>query len=93
MTTRSGATYKPTMEGERVKLAAGETARTGESSAGSAPLDLVRMLMEDRPWRDEELSGGRAETARARGESARKGVERTDGHDQAAGGDVEHREG
>ena len=56
MTTRSGATYKPTMEGERVELAAGETARTGESSAGSAPLNLVRMLMEDRRRRDEELA-------------------------------------
>ena len=56
MTTRSGATYKPTMEGERVELAAGETARTGESSAGSAPLDWVRMLMEDRRRRDEELA-------------------------------------
>ena len=58
MTTRSGATYKPAMEGGRVERAVDEgAARTEVTGAESAPLtDLVRLLMEDRRQRDEELA-------------------------------------
>ena len=63
MTTRSGATYKPsTMEEERVEgNAVGErTAQGGGSDTVSAPLnDLVRMLVEDRRRRDQELEDER----------------------------------
>ena len=58
MTTRSGATYKPAIEGGREKGAAGEgAARTEATRAESAPLtDFVRLLMKDRRRRDEELA-------------------------------------
>ena len=58
MTTRSGATYKPAMEEEQEEGAANdEAARTGATGGESAPLtDLVRLLMEDRRQRDEELA-------------------------------------
>ena len=58
MTTRSGAMYKSETEGGRVKGAADEdAARMGATDAEAAPLtDLVRMLMEDRRRRDEELA-------------------------------------
>ena len=63
MTTRSGATYKPTMEGERGDGAPGEGGVSPPSETagtGSAPLtDLVRLLMEDRRRRDEELADER----------------------------------
>ena len=59
MTTRSGATYKPSMmEEERIEgNAVGErTAQGVGSDMVSAPLnDLVRMLMEDHRQRDQEL--------------------------------------
>ena len=58
MTTRSGAMYQSETEGGRVKGAADEdAARTGATDAEAASLtDLVRMLMEDRRRRDEELA-------------------------------------
>lgn len=63
MTTRSGATYKPsTMEEERVEgNAVGERrAQGGGSDTVSAPLnDLVRMLVGDRRRRDQELDDER----------------------------------
>ena len=58
MTTRSRAMYKSETEGGRVKGAADEDAAcTGATDAEAAPLtDLVRILMEDRRRRDEELA-------------------------------------
>ena len=58
MITRSGAMYKSETEGGREKGAADEdAARTGATDAEAAPLtDLVRMLMEDRRRRDEEMA-------------------------------------
>ena len=57
MATRSGTKYKPTMEGEQGEEGAGELAAT---TTGAAPLaDLVRLLLEDRQRRDEELTDER----------------------------------
>ena len=60
--------YKSETEGGRVKGAADEdAARTGATDAEAAPLtDLVRMLMEDRRQRDEEMADEMADEQRRR---------------------------